>query len=168
MEIPHHLTEQDFVEAHTVHHKRSIVIKWIGRICLAFTILMAVAVFGGAIYDPRQRTVANLLPISFLLVLWFYVLRIYPRWNMRRQFRNQPGVQGPRTVRFDADGAHWRWDGGSSDVAWKNYIRWAEGKGQILLYMSPSSFEILPTRGIQAAQLAELRGLLKRNIQQAE
>jgi hypothetical protein len=164
MEIPHQLSEQDFVEAFRVHYKRSILMKWIARICFAFAVLMAAAVFGGAIYDPRQRTVANLLPISLVLVLWFFVLRIYPRWNSRRQFRKQPGVQSPRVVTFDATGAHWRWDGGSSDVAWKNYIRWEEGQGQILLYLSPASFEILPTRGLHAAQMAELREMLKQNI----
>jgi hypothetical protein len=87
---------------------------------------------------------------------------------MKQQFRKQPGAQGPRTVTFDTDGVHWRWDGGSADVAWKNYIRWTEGNNQILFYTSPACFNIVPKRALDAAQLAELREMLKQNIQLAK
>ncbi len=65
---------------------------------------------------------------------------------------------------FDAEGTHWRWDGGSADIEWKNYIRWVEGKGQILLYRSPATFEMLPTRALLPEQLTELREMLGREI----
>ena len=105
------------------------------------------------------------LTLAFLATAWFAVLSFLPRFGVRRQFRNQPGVHGPRTVVFDAEGAHWRWDGGSSDVAWKNYIQSIEGDKQILLYGSPAAFTMIPKRTLDPAQLAELRELLKQNIQ---
>jgi hypothetical protein len=49
-------------------------------------------------------------------------------------------------------------------MAWKNYIRWVQGNKQILFYTSPASFDILPTGNMEAAQLAELREMLKTNI----
>jgi len=54
--------------------------------------------------------------------------------------------------------------GGSNEMAWKNYIRWVQGNKQILFYTSPASFDILPTGNMEAAQLAELREMLKTNI----
>jgi hypothetical protein len=66
---------------------------------------------------------------------------------------------------LDASGAHWRWNGGSSDVEWKNYIRSVEGKNQILFYTSPACFNILPKRTIGAEQLGELRSLLNQKVQ---
>ena len=38
------------------------------------------------------------------------------------------------------------------------------GNKQILFYTSPASFDILPTGNMEAAQLAELREMLKTNI----
>ena len=74
----------------------------------------------------------------------------------------------PEDLTLDASGAHWRWNGGSSDVDWKNYIRWAEGRNQILFYTSPACFNILPKRAIAAEQLNEIRSLLNQNIQVAK
>ncbi|HEV2698577.1 MAG TPA: YcxB family protein [Terriglobales bacterium] len=87
---------------------------------------------------------------------------------MKRTFRKQPGAHGPKRVTLDADGVHLRGDGGSSDVAWKNYIRWVEGKNQILLCFSPASFHILPKRALVPEQLVELRELLRQHIQSAK
>ena len=66
---------------------------------------------------------------------------------------------------LDASGAHWKWNGGSSDVEWRNYIRSVEGTDQILFYTSPVCFNILPKRAIGPQQLAEVRGVLQQNIQ---
>ncbi len=107
----------------------------------------------------------GLLPFFVLVVIWIGVLWVLPWWMMRRQFSGQPGAHGPRTLTLDATGAHWRWDGGSSDVEWKNYIRSVEGKNQILFYTSPACFNIVPKRAIAAGQLGELRSLLSQNIQ---
>jgi len=57
---------------------------------------------------------------------------------MRRQFLQQPGAHGPKTLTLNASGARWKWNGASSDIEWKNYIR----------YTSPACFDILPKRGI--------------------
>ena len=72
-----------------------------------------------------------------------------------------------RVVRAATRHTHWRWDDGSSDILWKNYIRWTEGDKQILLYSSPACFSMLPKRALNPAQLTELREILKQKIQQA-
>ncbi|MGO8793202.1 MAG: YcxB family protein [Candidatus Sulfotelmatobacter sp.] len=86
-------------------------------------------------------------------------------WSARRQFLKQPGAHGLRTVLFDDLGAHWRWNGGSSDIEWKNYVRSLEGLNQILFYTSPACFNILPKRSLSPDQLNELRTLLAQQIQ---
>ena len=96
--------------------------------------------------------------------MWIVLLWVLPRWNMRRQFRKQPGAHGARTLLLDSAGTHWHWNGGSSDIEWKNYIRWVEGQNQILLYTSPACFNILPKRTLETQQLDEVRGLLTQNI----
>jgi hypothetical protein len=168
MQINYQLSEKDFVEAYGVHRNRTPFKKWSMRLFIALIVLMAVAVFAAALIDHTQQAAKNLLPFTGLLAFWIICLWIFPRWNMRHQFRKQPGAQGPRTVTFDVDGAHWRWDGGSGDIAWKNYTRWIEGKSQILFYTSPACFNILPTQGLPSEQITDLRELLTQNIQPAK
>jgi len=90
--------------------------------------LVAVAIIFGLILQHGIQLTKDYLPLFGLVVFWFLILWAWPRWTMKQQFRKQPGAQGPRTVTFDADGVHWRWDGGSADVAWKNYIRWRKAR----------------------------------------
>jgi len=65
---------------------------------------------------------------------------------------------------MDATGVHWRWNGGASDVEWKNYIRYVESKRQFLLYLSPAAFNMVPKRALTSEQVSEFRTLLAQNI----
>jgi hypothetical protein len=82
----------------------------------------------------------------------------------RKQFNQQPGAHGPRTFLLDDWGVHARWNGGSIDVEWKNYIQWVESSKHVLLYLSPFLFNILPKRSLSSDQMTELRRILKRQI----
>jgi hypothetical protein len=120
----------------------------------------------GAMKAGNTRT---LLPFFGLMIVWFAVLGGLPMWwSARRQFLKQPAVHGPRTVSLDAAGTHSRWNGGSSDVEWKNYIRFVESENQFLLYTSPACFNIIPKRALEAEQQSELRALLGQHISAAK
>jgi len=119
----------------------------------------------GFLFKPSAEAGRNLLPLLGLVIAWVATLWILPRRTIRRQFLKQPGAHGPRTLLLDSTGVHWRWNGGSSDVEWKNYIRSVEGKNQILFYTSPACFNILPKRALAADQLDEIRVLLKQHVQ---
>ncbi len=165
MEITYELTKQDFVEAYSAHRNRNAVSKWSRRLFIWIGGLIAVLVFVGFLVKPSVQAAKGLAPFFGLVPMWIAILWLLPRWSIGRQFTKQPGAHGPRTLLLDASGAHWRWDGGSSDVAWKNYIRTVEGTNQILFYTSPACFNILPQRGIGPEQLAEVRSFLNENIQ---
>jgi YcxB-like protein len=164
MQIDYELTQKDFTESYAVHRNRNALSKWGRRLFVWIVLLLALLVFLGFLVKPSAQSARNLLPFFGFVLAWLGILWILPRWLMRRQFLKQPGAHGPRTVVLGDSGAHWQWDGGSSHVEWKNYIRSAEGKNQILFYTSPACFNILPKCGLTATQLDELRSLLKQNI----
>ena len=165
MEISYELTEKDFSEALVAHRNRNAFSRWFRRVFISVAILVAVLVLIGFAVKPSVEAARNLLPFFALVVAWFVVIWALPKWTMRRQFRNQPGAHGPRTVLLDSSGTHWHWNGGSADAEWKNYIRSVEGKNQILFYTSPACFNIVPKRALQTEQLGEIREMLRQNIQ---
>jgi hypothetical protein len=163
MEIAYELTQKDFTESFSAHRNRRPWLKWTRRIVVWLVLLTSALLLFGAIKSGNMRT---LMPLFGLVAMWLAIIAGLPSWwSSRRQFLKQPGAHGRRTVVFDGAGAHWRWNGGSSDVEWKNYIRSLEGKNQILFYTSPACFNILPKRAIVEDQLTELRSLLDQNIQ---
>jgi purine-cytosine permease-like protein len=165
MQISYELTAKDFSESYVAHRNRNALGKWSRRIFIWVAALCTAIVLLGFLIKPSAQTARSLLPFLGLVIAWIAIVWIRPRWTMRRQFLKQPGAHGPRTLLLDSTGAHWRWNGGSGDVEWKNYIRAVEGKNQILFYTSPVCFNILPKRALAGAQLDEIREFLKQNIQ---
>jgi hypothetical protein len=164
MQIAYELSERDFTEAYVAHRNRNAFSRWIRRIFLWCMILVAVFLLAVFLIDHNAQAARGVLPGFGIALMWIVIVWALPRWLMRRQFRKQPGAHGPRAVSLDAAGAHWRWNGGSSDIEWRNYIRWVEGKNQIIFYTSPACFNILPKRVLGADQLDELRGILRQHI----
>jgi len=162
MEITYELTQKDFTESFAAHRNRRPVMRWI-RWTIAWILIVASAlVLFGSIRTGNTKT---LLPFFLIVAMWLVILAGGPLWwSARRQFLRQPGARGPRTVLFDDIGAHWRWNGGSSDVEWKNYVRSVEGKNHILLYTSPACFNIVPKRALGKEDLVSVLALLKQRI----
>jgi hypothetical protein len=164
MQIHYELKQSDFIDSFAAHRNRNIFSKWLIPLLMWFAILVGVFVAFGLIVKPNAQDAKNLIPFFAIILMWVGLLWGLPRWNARRQFLKQPGAQGQRNVLLDGTGVHWRSDLGSSDVAWKNYVRSLEGKNQFLLYTSPVCFNIIPKRALTPEELIELRALLKQNI----
>jgi len=164
MQINYELTQADFIDAFTAHRNRHIFRKWIPRFFMSILIVVAALLAFGLLVKRDAQDEKNLLPLFVLIFGWIWMVRIFPRWNARKQFLRQPGALGPRSVSMDATGVHWRWNGGSSDILWKNYVRTLEGRAQFLLCTSPVCFNIIPKRALTQEGLLEVRGLLKQNI----
>lgn len=168
MQISYELTQRDFTEAYTVHRNRKIWSKWTRRVFIWIAGLSTAVVLFGFLVKPSWEQAKALMPLFVLVPMWIAVLWLLPWWLMRRQFLQQPGAHGAKTLTLSETGAIWKWNGGSSDVEWKNYIRYTEGKNQILFYTSPACFNIVPKRAIAPEQLSELRDQLKKYIQVAK
>jgi len=161
-EISYELTQKDFTESFVAHRNRRPVVAWARRIGLSVMVFGLILMVQGAI---RTGNVTTLMPLFVAVALLLAYLSGLPsRLSARKQFQKQPGAHGTRTVTFDDVGAHWRWNGGSSDVEWKNYVRSVEGVNQVLLYTSPACFNILPKRAIPSEDMDTLREFLKHNI----
>jgi hypothetical protein len=164
MQIDYELRQDDFIESFVVHRNRNIFSKWLIRLLKSFAIVVALILALTLIVRPNAEETKSLIPFFGLILMWAALLWGHPRWSARRQFLKQPGAHGQRTVLLDDSGVHWRWNGGSSDIAWRNFVRSLEGKRQFLLYTSPACFNIIPKRVLTPEGLLELRALLKRNI----
>ncbi len=164
MQIDYELRQDDFIESFTAHRNRNVFIKWLIRLLMSFAVVVAVFLVLGLAVKPSAQETKDFLPFFGLVLMWIGLLWGLPRWSARRQFLKQPGAQGQRTVLIDESGVHWRWNGGSSDIAWKNYVRSLEAKKQFLLYTSPACFNIIPKRVLTTERLLELRAILRQHI----
>ena len=164
MQLTYQLTQKDFYDSLIAHRKRRPVVKW--ALLLFVAGLAGLAVFGiiESAVTHNKNAVSNVSPLIGILFFWVALFWIAPWRAARTQFLKQPAALGTRTTILDDAGVRQKWDGGSSDVEWKNYVRWLESKNEILLYSSPLCFGMIPKRAMNDAQLSELRTLLAQNI----
>jgi hypothetical protein len=164
LQVTYQLTQKDFVESLKAYRERSTFRRWLWRLIPA--IPLGLAGFGILIYfetsDPQ--VVSNLAPLIVLAVFWVVLLWASPRLGARMQFRKQPAAHAPKTISLDSSGVHWRWEGGSSDIDWKSFLKWQESTTQFLLYTSPVIFNMIPKRIFTEEQISEIRLLLSKNI----
>ena len=164
MEVTYQLTQQDFFESFIAHRNRSSGRKWSLRfMATAIFVLLGIGLLG-AIMRPYPRAWSNLTPLLILAGVYAGLLWALPWWSARNQFSKQPRAQRPRTMLVDQTGVHWKWNGGSSNVEWNNFIRFLECEHQLLLYSSPACFSIVPKRALLPAQLDDFRALLAQNV----
>lgn len=164
MQVTYELTQKDFFDSFVAHRNRSALRKWTGRVLVSIVLVVFGAGLLALAMRPNAQALSNFVPLFALAAVWIVLLWAYPCWAARKQFSNQPSAHGQKTMPIDSVGVHWRWNGGSADVEWKNYIRILEGKNQFLLYSSLTCFNILPKRAFTAEQLSEFRALLAQNL----
>ena len=160
MKITYALTQRDFFDSMIAIRNRKRWAKWVFR--ASIPVLGLLIVFS-LFTSPAPKLVLNLARLLFFVLLWAFLLWGCPWWLARTQSK-QPSVQGQRTASLDSNGVNWQWNGGSSAVEWKTYMRWMETKNQILLCSSPVQCAIIPKRALSAEQLSELQTLLTENV----
>jgi hypothetical protein len=163
MSITYQLKQEDFLGAFTAHRNSKPVAKWARRFLIAipglFFAISILVVLAGRPDDPQ-----SIVPPLVIFAIWGTVLWGLPRWAARKQFMGQRAAQGPITLTLDETGVHTRWNGGNSDVEWRNFVRWVEGKNQILLYSSPVLFNIVPKRALSPEELNVVRELVQQHV----
>lgn len=161
IQITYALNQRDFFESMIAIRNRKTWAKWFFRVTPAFLVCLVVFL---VLTSPRLQLISTLILLLSLLLLWTLLLWVSPWLSARTQFLKQPSAQGQRMASFDGNAVNWQWDGGSSIVEWKTYMRWMESKNQILLCSSPIQCGIVPKRALNAEQLSELRMLLTQKI----
>jgi hypothetical protein len=161
MQFSYTLTQRDFFDSIIAVRNRKAWAKWSFRVLPVLLILLIVV---SLLTDSRSQLVSSLTPLLFFLLFWTFLLWGSPSLFARKQFLKQPSAQGKRSALFDTDGVKWQWNGGTSAVEWKSYIRWMETKDQILVCSSPVQYDIVPKRALNAEQLSELRTLLTEKL----
>ncbi len=164
MEVTYELTQRDFFDSYIAHRNRSPFTRWIYRLIVTVVFTFAGGGLVLLVVRPNSQLLSNLVPVFALAVMWGYLMWASPWWTARHQFSKQPAAQGPRTILLDSSGVHWRWNGGSADIEWKNFIRFNETKSQFLLYTSPAYLNIVPKRALTPDQVGVFRKLVTENL----
>jgi len=82
----------------------------------------------------------------------------------RRLFRQQKALDQEFVVSWSPHGAKFISPKASSDLAWGDYLDWAENDGAFILTINDGLYHFVPKRVLDATQTADLRDALVRGF----
>jgi hypothetical protein len=92
-----------------------------------------------------------------------------PRLHQRKEFRTSSSAQGERSVSVDETGITITVPHGHSQYDWRAFTQYRETKSSFLVFMSSQRVSFwIPKRVMSAAQIEELRGILKIRLTAAQ
>ncbi len=156
MQITYEMTETDFVQAMNAHRYT--------KGPTPVSVMVGSAIGGFVLWEAVRHhgSLPHLLPALIFATLAFvgFMFIASPRRLALKQFRSSPRVHGPKSLKLDENGLHWKWDGGSVDLEWKTITKFVESQNQFVFYTSPVLFNAVPKRSLSSEQIADLRSFV--------
>lgn len=105
--------------------------------------------------------------IAILIALPFFQYFVGAAIFARKAYAAQKTLQHPMTVSWSAEGFRSIAQQGDWNIAWGDYLKWAEDDKVILLYQGPRLFNMLPKRILTTAQVDDIRQYVGANVKRA-
>jgi hypothetical protein len=166
MRVTYELTSAEFVAAQNLHSRKSPG-AFIGYgICYLFAPAFGVFLMFGVISSLKGE-----LSFSSILDLLFPILFILtPLWlnlYLRYRFKASRVSSGPCVIDFEEDRIDAEIPGYSkSAVEWIAIKKYRESKRILLIYLSRTSFFVIPRRACEKEEYPKLIALLKKKLAQ--
>lgn len=166
------LTFEDYLHAHRFHAQRSLwprfifFVAWWGYPAVGLS-LIAIAFLIWSDHAPSADTAATiggLLGGGAVLACW----RLFTQRNFKKSYRRTRCGEEDVEVLFNENGIVSEISGlTKGEFSWQATKSWREDKDQVLIYLAPAIFIVIPKRAISESQLQDLRALLTRKTMRA-
>jgi len=156
--ITFRLTEAEAVDAARLIAARQLWGRPAIRILLA---LIAVLVVLLALLDPRSLTDPILLALGGAAALLLLTIWLAIPFHARRHFRQAAALRDEIEATWDENSIRFSSAHGNSNLAWREFHRWAENDRLFLLYQSQMLYNIVPKRALDEGKMLDLRNRLE-------
>lgn len=132
---------------------------------IPFGLTFGCLLFGADLAMRRDWTgvtsLAGWLFLGIALIAWTYLGN---RWllpgSVRKQLARSNGLQGEIVASWNPDRIILNTKHGQSKWPWRDFYRWQESSGGVLLWQSDRIYSYLPKRVLTEDQISEVRSIL--------
>ncbi len=162
MNITYQLTQEEYLQAVNVHHKKSKRVFILALYVMLATLIVIVGTDFANTRDIVTNTIAAFFSISFY-VLFVRVLSSYHAKNVYQKSTTLPHevtlhISG-KGIKLDKKRQH-------GSIPWRAFTQWKNDERFYLLYTNPRQFNVIPVRAMSEVEKKELNTYLKKYISQ--
>jgi hypothetical protein len=118
----------------------------------------------GIVHLALTGSISSSLPEFSLAVFSLAYPFVYPHFKLKRDFDKHPNFGRECLLDVDEDGLRSESDVSTGEAKWAAFVKFHETSNLFMLYLSGSTFKVIPKRAFSALQLEEFRELLHRRL----
>jgi hypothetical protein len=161
MNITYRLTQEEYLHAVNLHHKKGNRL-----IMLAIYITLAtIIVVAGTDFSNTREITTNVIAAFFSISFYMLFVRMVSAYQAKNVYEKSTTLPYENTLHISGKGI--RLDkNNKGSIPWSAFSKWKNDKDFYLLYTNPRRFNVIPTRAMSETQKKEFDAYLEKYLPQ--
>ncbi len=162
MNITYTLTENEYIQAVNLHHKKGN-----RPIMLAIYIVLAtIIVIVGTDFSNTREIISNIIAAFFSISFYMLFVRMLSVHQAKSIYKKSATLPYETTLRISGKGIKLNKNNEKFSMPWSVFSKWKKDGLFYLLYTTPRQFNVIPTRVLSETEKKELDAYLEKYISQ--
>jgi hypothetical protein len=162
MNITYKLTQEEYLQAVNLHHKKGNRI-----IMLAiYIVLAAIIVVFGTDFSNTREIITNIIAAFFSISFYMLFVRMLSVYQAKSVYQKSATLPHEITLHISGKGIKLDKNSNKPSIPWSAFSKWKNDEKFYLLYTNPRRFNVIPTRAMSEAQKKEFDIYLEKYLSQ--
>lgn len=162
MNITYQLTENEYLQAVNLHHRKGKRV-----IMLAiYAVLATIIVIVGTDFSNTREIITNVIAVFFSISFYLLFVRMISAYQAKNIYKKSATLPYETTLRISGKGIKLNRMTNDAILPWSVFSKWKKDEHFYLLYTNPRQFNIIPVKAMNALEKKELDAYLEKYIPQ--
>lgn len=160
MNITYKLTQDEYLQAVTLHHKKGTRLL---RLAIYVTLATLIVVIGTDFSNSRE-VIINILAAFFSIAFYMLFVRLLTAYQAKSVYQKSTILPYETTLHISGKGITFDKNNKNVLIPWSAFNKYKNDEKFYLLYTNPRRFNVIPTHAFNEKQKQEFDAYLKKYI----
>ncbi len=162
MNITYQLTQEEYLQAVNLHHKKGRRVIILALYAIIATLIIVV----GTDFSNAREVINNIILAFFSISFYVLFVRMLSAYQAKNIYQKSPILPNKVTLHVSGKGIKLDKNRNHASIPWRTFSDWKSDGKFYLLYTNPRQFNVIPARAMSEIEKKELETFLKRYISQ--
>ena len=160
MNITYQLSQEEYIQAVNLHHKKSTRII---RVAI-YIVLAAIIVIFGTDFTNTREIITNIIAAFFSISFYLLFVRILTLYQAKSVYKKSKTLPYENTLHISGKGIRLDKSGKDISIPWSAFTHAKSDEKFYLLYTTPRRFNVIPVRALNEKEKKMFDEYLKKYI----